>query len=867
MLFMGGGTNGVTDTAYNLDSAPVRSVEVATNPGGWTEARWTAINPPTNGYRFMIGYEFVENDDVYIIASSVAARPVVNATVKVALAELDTTSPPTGFGPLGRGSFYRIGSGAIFGAFDTSNTYATDVIMEVTTANVPPTANAGVDQTVVEDTLVTLNGSGSTDSDGTIVTYTWTQVSGTAVALSGAGTNRTFTPANPGTYVFGLTCTDEDGGVSAQDLVTITVTSAITGPTVNAGLDRTVVLGSNMALTASVTIPGGRTINTVLSQWSQVSGTAATITKIGQYGMSSILPAIGTYVFRYTAVDSAGFSATDDIIVTIIAGGGGGGNTVFAENEIITGRTLRESWFDGVTTEEMPAFARSSYYLPGQTVQLCIDFNADFNVEIFRLGYYGGTGARRVMSDLPGTPVVQPAAVAIADSNGAVTCDAWTTNFTWSIPLDATPGWYYVLLKGTDGTSFGNVLFCVSDKNAKKSAVIVASESTWMGAYNGYGSKNLYGAAKGIGVSTDRSLCVSYDRPVITQDYVPQTHFFNGEYATLRFFERAGYDVGYTTNEQITRDPSILDGRSVIIFSGHNEYTSSAVLEKTKQLVNAGTHVVNMAANDFFWRVRFGTIDDAAITTLGRVMWGRKDTMPGPDAHVAGVPFVDNADWQGTWQDTRWPLRQPSESLFADRFVANGIRADKITVPAAMKSLPIWRNSIVADGLSSAFEFGDGSAGMEWDTPSGPIARVKLSSVSVDLENNASDLNGQNYNEDGVFEHCITLSRLNTTSGLIFNFNTTQWGWALDAFHLRGTNIANAGAIQATLNILADLGFMPSTVAVSRIIGMTYPTPVGDVGLAYGLESSTPPPPNPNPDPTGSASQVFYSDGVEWHPL
>jgi hypothetical protein len=433
--------------------------------------------------------------------------------------------------------------------------------------------------------------------------------------------------------------------------------------------------------------------------------------------------------------------------------------------------------------------------------------------------------------------------------------------------LDATPGWYYALLKGTDGTSFGNVLFCVSDKNAKKSAVIVASESTWMGAYNGYGSKNLYGASKGIGVSTARSLCVSYDRPVITQDYVAQTHFFNGEYATLRFFERAGYDVGYTTNEQITRDPSILDGRSVIIFSGHNEYTSSAVLEKTKQLVNAGTHVVNMAANDFFWRVRFGTIDDAAITTPGRVMWGRKDTMPGPDAHVAGVPFVDNADWQGTWQDTRWPLRQPSESLFADRFIANGIRADKITVPAAMKSLPIWRNSIVADGSGSAFEFGDGSAGMEWDTPSGPIAMVKLSSVSVDLENNASDLNGQNYNEDGVFEHSITLSRLNTSSGFIFNFNTTQWGWVLDAFHLRGTNIANAGAIQATLNILADLGFMPSTVAVSRIIGMTYPTPVGDVGLAYGLESSTPPPPNPNPDPTGSASQVFYSDGVEWHPL
>ena len=54
------------------------------------------------------------------------------------------------------------------------------------TTNNPPTANAGNDQTVTEldaslnSTVVTLSGSG-TDTDGTISSYSWTQISGPAV--------------------------------------------------------------------------------------------------------------------------------------------------------------------------------------------------------------------------------------------------------------------------------------------------------------------------------------------------------------------------------------------------------------------------------------------------------------------------------------------------------------------------------------------------------------------------------------------------------------------------------------------------------------------------------------------------------------
>src|SRR5262245_18644108 len=54
------------------------------------------------------------------------------------------------------------------------------------TANNPPAANAGPAQTVTSGVTVTLTGAGSSDIDGTIASYAWTQTVGTAVTLSSA---------------------------------------------------------------------------------------------------------------------------------------------------------------------------------------------------------------------------------------------------------------------------------------------------------------------------------------------------------------------------------------------------------------------------------------------------------------------------------------------------------------------------------------------------------------------------------------------------------------------------------------------------------------------------------------------------------
>ncbi|MFI0428880.1 leucine-rich repeat domain-containing protein [Mariniflexile sp. HMF6888] len=129
---------------------------------------------------------------------------------------------------------YAINSSS--GTYENSETiYSYDWVQPAITANfqcsnsnsnsnTPPTANAGVDDSIILPiNTYTLDGSQSFDSDGTIVSYLWTKVSGGTVTFSDANiVNPQVTDLEEGTYVFQLTVTDNDG-LTATDTVTVFV--------------------------------------------------------------------------------------------------------------------------------------------------------------------------------------------------------------------------------------------------------------------------------------------------------------------------------------------------------------------------------------------------------------------------------------------------------------------------------------------------------------------------------------------------------------------------------------------------------------------------------------------------------------------
>ncbi|MFZ3406268.1 glycosyl hydrolase family 18 protein [Vibrio chagasii] len=99
--------------------------------------------------------------------------------------------------------------------------------------NKKPTASAGADQSVEGPASVSLDGSASKDSDGTIASYAWSQVSGTAVTLTNANAAvasfDVVEVTQQETLTFSLTVTDNEGATST-DTVVVTVNPKDTGP-------------------------------------------------------------------------------------------------------------------------------------------------------------------------------------------------------------------------------------------------------------------------------------------------------------------------------------------------------------------------------------------------------------------------------------------------------------------------------------------------------------------------------------------------------------------------------------------------------------------------------------------------------------
>lgn len=191
-------------------------------------------------------------------------------------------------------------------------------------ANQPPVANAGTDVSIVLPTnSVTLNGTGSKDSDGYIAKYAWSKVSGPSQFMISSPSSSITIINNlvAGTYVFRLTVTDNNGA-TANDDITVVVNNATSpgnqSPVSDPGSDITVQLPI-----ASVTLNGSKSYDpdgTIISyKWTKVSG-PSTFTLVTPNAMTTELRNMvaGTYVFRLAVTDDKGAIDTHTMTVTVL---------------------------------------------------------------------------------------------------------------------------------------------------------------------------------------------------------------------------------------------------------------------------------------------------------------------------------------------------------------------------------------------------------------------------------------------------------------------------------------------------------------------------------------------------------------------
>ena len=137
-----------------------------------------------------------------------------------------------------------------------------------------PVANAGPDQTVNEDTVVHLDGSGST---GLGLSFAWTQVAGPTVSLTGATTptptfNAPLLDGGFGSQTLTFQLMVSNGGVgSSSDYVDVIVTNVNHAPTAEAGADQTVKEGSLVVLNGSASFDSDG--DRITYRWVQTAGT------------------------------------------------------------------------------------------------------------------------------------------------------------------------------------------------------------------------------------------------------------------------------------------------------------------------------------------------------------------------------------------------------------------------------------------------------------------------------------------------------------------------------------------------------------------------------------------------------------------
>ncbi len=209
-------------------------------------------------------------------------------------------------------------------ATDNSNASANDTIVVTVNpaGNQPPTANAGTDQTVDAQVSVSLIGTG-TDSDGTIVSFSWNQTSGPSVTLTSPNSATTsFTSPNVESttvLTFELTVTDDDGATDT-DQISITVVPGNQHPTANAGTDQTVDAQVSVSLIGTGTDSDG----TIVSfSWNQTSGPSVTLTSPNSATTSFTSPNVESttvLTFELTVTDDDGATDTDQISITVVPG-------------------------------------------------------------------------------------------------------------------------------------------------------------------------------------------------------------------------------------------------------------------------------------------------------------------------------------------------------------------------------------------------------------------------------------------------------------------------------------------------------------------------------------------------------------------
>ncbi len=555
---------------------------------------------------------------------------------------------------------------------------------------------------------------------------------------------------------------------------------------------------------------------------------------------------------------------------TAAAGGPCAANAVTTENCLV-GNPASEWDVSGAGDPSIQGYATQISVNRGSAVQFKVQTNAtNYRLDIYRMGYYGGMGARKITTINPtaSLPQNQPSCLTQA-ATGLIDCGNWAVSASWTVPAAATSGVYFAKLVRADTGGSSHIVFIVRNDSATSDIVFQTSDTTWQ-AYNTYGGNSLYVGSPGTNPA--RAYKGSYNRPFNTrgvdggQDWV-----FNAEYPMIRWLESNGYDVTYISGVDTDRSLNLLTSRRSFISVGHDEYWSGQQRANVEAARSAGVHLAFFSGNEVFWKTRWENSIDGSNTAY-RTLVSYKETH-------ASAKIDPSSEWTGTWRDPRFspPSNggRPENALTGTSFTVNSGTA-AIVVPEPEGKMRLWRGTTVAQLASNQVAtMPNGTLGYEWDSDldngARPPGLIRMSDATVNGVDKLQDF-GSTYANDTA-NHAVTFYK-HSSGARVFGLGTVQWSWGLDSNHDRGNGAVDQRMQQATVNLFADMNAQPATLqapltAASASTDLTAPTSTITVPAAgANLQQIATVISGTAADVGGAvgAVEVSVDGGATWHP-
>ncbi|MFL6692665.1 MAG: N,N-dimethylformamidase beta subunit family domain-containing protein, partial [Ramlibacter sp.] len=254
-------------------------------------------------------------------------------------------------------------------------------------------------------------------------------------------------------------------------------------------------------------------------------------------------------------------------------------------------------------TPTVEGYASATSVNRGETIRFFVSSAAPtYKMTIYRLGWYGGTGARKMMSvTLNGSRQPMPT----PDPQTGMIDANWAESYRLTIPsssdkTDWATGVYLAKLTPSSGTE-SYIMFVVRDDSSPSTYVFQSATNTAQ-AYNNWGGKSLYAFNSTNGAARK----VSYNRPYRRQAFsdTGSGQFLSFEINFLRFMEREGYDVSYLTNIDVHADASRLLNHRAFLVAGHDEYWTYEMRAGVQAARGRGVHLGFFSGNQTYWQAR-----------------------------------------------------------------------------------------------------------------------------------------------------------------------------------------------------------------------------------------------------------------------